>query len=799
MKKLQLFLINVLMGLILLSAAVQAQNTTTKPLQQNQEQFIELQKEKNQLNTEININGSDNGNKFAQTFSVGSILVDGNSSNEVQISELDNLCILVSTNGESITFTCGYEMICPGTADDAKVQIHFVEGGGNPNLDEETTGGNATGTLSITKTLYPGELTSGKVRLYAFYKDYWGVIQEEEWEYSYNTTSPAAPSLVSPTNNAMCVPGGNFFDWSSVSGADEYQFWIFGTFPFGSPFYPLGGIENVTLSGFAYPGAYIYGNTYIWKVKTRDGNCWGDWTASRSFTAGWPPGAPSLQQPTNGAVNVEYAPTHFDWSDVSGADNYEIYISGSTYTTTNSYYDKTLSPNTYYTWKVRAHNGCGWGDWSSTWSFTTKPTPNPPYLTVTPSSNYNFGNITVGNCSNWQTMYTVENTGGGTLSGTVSESSQHFEIYPGDESFSLTASQTKSIRGRFCPQSSGSKSTQLTFDASGANNSPQNRTIEGYGDPNPPDLQLSNSTVPDPVPSGGGTYSLRVNNVGGETLYWSTENVPTWVILTPASGTVSGGSYQSVQVQVSQNANPDPRNCSIKFKNNNNSGDFEYLTINQNGETVNFLTVGELKITGDNITGTSPSYMVETNIRIGDKDLPGYLVTIPYGTMSVNTSNNTITVINGCTEFTVPSSYGWDWSFSGTTWNFNCTNGTASLSTTTLDLGSAGSISNFPGFNVIIDFEDKKLTGEMGFGPGYFLMIPQVSVEISFDLDYFHFEYKMGGTIDLSDNIKLDANNNYAIFTYYMNTNIIEFDASAGYGVCLKYLGNDGSEFRFIN
>ena len=43
MKKLQLFLINVLMGLILLSAGVKAQNIATKPLQQNHKQATEIQ------------------------------------------------------------------------------------------------------------------------------------------------------------------------------------------------------------------------------------------------------------------------------------------------------------------------------------------------------------------------------------------------------------------------------------------------------------------------------------------------------------------------------------------------------------------------------------------------------------------------------------------------------------------------------------------------------------------------------------------------------------------------------------
>ncbi|MCD4736335.1 MAG: carboxypeptidase-like regulatory domain-containing protein, partial [Bacteroidales bacterium] len=360
MKNTKLLLMSILAGLFLISAGLYAQN----------------------------VNGSDNGNKLAQTFSVGSILVDGNSSNEVQISELDNLCILVSINGESITFTCGYEMICPGSADDAKVQIHFTEGGGNPNLDYATTGGNASGTLSITKTLNPGELTSGKVRLYAFYKDWWGVIVEEEWEYSYNTTSPPPPNLLIPTVNQACIENGNTFDWTSVSGANKYRFWIDGDFPYGSPFWPFGGTVEVTSSSFTYTGGYYPNNSYKWKVKTREGSCWGNWNVSQYFTTYWIPDTPSLQEPSNGADCIPYNNTYFDWSEVLDAIEYEISINGDEYTATSSNYNKTLSPGTTYNWKVKALGDCDYGGWSSTWSFTTDPDYTPPSPTlISPTDN----------------------------------------------------------------------------------------------------------------------------------------------------------------------------------------------------------------------------------------------------------------------------------------------------------------------------------------------------------------------------------------------------------------------------
>ncbi len=98
----------------------------------------------------------------------------------------------------------------------------------------------------------------------------------------------------------------------------------------------------------------------------------------------------------------------------------------------------------------------------------------------------------------------------------------------------------------------------------------------------PPDLDLSSSTVPSTAHQSGGNYSVRVNNKGDETLSWNKQSVPYWVtVSSPVS--ISGGSYQTVQITVSQNTDTDSRNCNIKFYNTQNSSDYEYLSISQEG------------------------------------------------------------------------------------------------------------------------------------------------------------------------------------------------------------------------
>ena len=68
----------------------------------------------------------------------------------------------------------------------------------------------------------------------------------------------------------------------------------------------------------------------------------------------------------------------------------------------------------------------------------------------------NFGTAAVGVCSSTQS-FIIQNSGTGTLTGTVGESCPDFEITAGAGAYTLTAGQTLTVTVRFCPQSEGDK------------------------------------------------------------------------------------------------------------------------------------------------------------------------------------------------------------------------------------------------------------------------------------------------------------------------------------------------------
>ncbi|MEX0810984.1 MAG: T9SS type A sorting domain-containing protein [Chitinophagales bacterium] len=92
----------------------------------------------------------------------------------------------------------------------------------------------------------------------------------------------------------------------------------------------------------------------------------------------------NLVSPANSSTNQKYSSLVLDWSDNTGAINYELQIDTTqsfttnpqTYTTSNSMYSVTLLPSKTYYWKVRASNGSTWGQWTTPWSFTTNSLEN---------------------------------------------------------------------------------------------------------------------------------------------------------------------------------------------------------------------------------------------------------------------------------------------------------------------------------------------------------------------------------------------------------------------------------------
>lgn len=119
---------------------------------------------------------------------------------------------------------------------------------------------------------------------------------------------------------------------------------------------------------------------YFWKVRAQDGVEWGDFSETWSFTTNSLENF-NLVSPTNGATGMALTALTLDWSTALGASDYELQMDTDaafgdapvTYSTTATDYDVSgLSTETTYYWRVRASNdGDTFGEWTSTWNFTT--------------------------------------------------------------------------------------------------------------------------------------------------------------------------------------------------------------------------------------------------------------------------------------------------------------------------------------------------------------------------------------------------------------------------------------------
>jgi outer membrane protein assembly factor BamB len=123
----------------------------------------------------------------------------------------------------------------------------------------------------------------------------------------------------------------------------------------------------------------------------------------------------------------------------------------------------------------------------------------PPILAVGPAS-LNLGSVQVGNCASG--TFSVTNTGGGTLTGSVSGAAAPFSVVSGG-SYSLSSNQGQVVVVQYCPTVPGSNGLNLTFTGgSGAT-----RPVIGFADPKP------SLTLDPPRPVPGNHFELTVRTI----------------------------------------------------------------------------------------------------------------------------------------------------------------------------------------------------------------------------------------------------------------------------------------------
>ena len=127
------------------------------------------------------------------------------------------------------------------------------------------------------------------------------------------------------------------------------------------------------------------------------------------------------------------------------------------------YASTALDPHDNLTiWHIQeyAKSDIAWGTWIS--AIQIGGTPVPPSLSVTPASQ-NFGTVGIGNSAD--RTFVVQNTGGGTLTGSVTVAAP-FSVLSGG-SFSLTIGATQTVVVRFTPTTSGVFSSNVSFASNG--------------------------------------------------------------------------------------------------------------------------------------------------------------------------------------------------------------------------------------------------------------------------------------------------------------------------------------------
>lgn len=172
--------------------------------------------------------------------------------------------------------------------------------------------------------------------------------------------------------------------WSAVSNADYYALAI-SIYPYGSTNIVYNR-QQLTGTSHTVPGGVLeYGKKYRWNIQAHNIAGWSDVSNTLYFQTPSPPQqppgtAPSHVSPSNGANDISLTPT-FQWSAVSGADYYGLYISEPPYGEAHLVYENEnvtstsltlpsgiLSEGVTYRWNMRA----GWGPFSSSWLFTTR-------------------------------------------------------------------------------------------------------------------------------------------------------------------------------------------------------------------------------------------------------------------------------------------------------------------------------------------------------------------------------------------------------------------------------------------
>lgn len=201
------------------------------------------------------------------------------------------------------------------------------------------------------------------------------------------TVSLYPPALSSPTTGATQYVGTSVnFQWVPVSGASGYDL----RFDDG-----LSYVATIDIGNFEH---YLYSmgtgglGAHTWQVRAKFNGITGPWSEVRTYTNSL--FIPVPNSPLSGSTIAVGADLKYTWTEVSGADSYEIdFDSGTNYATTESVGTNVLSRLVdanqigTHTWRVKAKFKSFSGPLSPPYNYTVV---NPQIKLLNPKGGENF-------------------------------------------------------------------------------------------------------------------------------------------------------------------------------------------------------------------------------------------------------------------------------------------------------------------------------------------------------------------------------------------------------------------------
>jgi hypothetical protein len=250
--------------------------------------------------------------------------------------------------------------------------------------------------------------------------------------------------------------------------------------------------------------------------------------------------------------------------------------------------------------------------------------PSTPVCSINPAS-IDFGSIETGSLSASKT-FSLTNAGGGTLTGTISESCPDFELVSGGGAYSLTAGQSRGVAARFHPLTAGNKSCTVSTGCS------QGVTLTGVASSQPCTLDPASLNFGSVTVGQNADLTFTLRNTGSGTLSGTlTESCPAFAIVGSPAYTLAAGQSVTFTVRFSP-TQAGPQSCVIS------TGSAGCPQVSCSGTGVTLNPGCQVSVTGLDFP----------QVAVGDRSDATFTLT--------NTSSTTLTgtVAEDCPDFSIP-------------------------------------------------------------------------------------------------------------------------------------------------